>query len=89
MSQISQCDCEDCYNMEFEHAVFHVDNETESFLLKHFPHSFKCKTIIGDICEECIDELNADYEELFVFDNYRNLSINEKYIKNPELLEQP
>lgn len=84
MSSLRLCDADDCYQSENDCGVYHIDKETEDFLRKHC--SYWMKSSYDDICEDCIDNINTDYPNFFIFDEYDRLTISQGYITNPELL---
>ena len=86
MSCLKLCDSEDCYNTDNDTFIHHIDYDTTQFLLEHCKSWFRSYAI-EDICQECIDSINADYSEFFILDNSNKLSIGKKYINNPKLLE--
>ena len=84
MSCLRLCDCDDCYESGNTQKIYHIDHDTETFLREHCNYWFKAS--FDDICVGCIENINMDYDEFFVYDDY-NLCINDKYLKAPELLK--
>ena len=86
MSSLSLCDGNDCYKTENDCEVHHVDDKVEKFLKMYCSNWMNGS--YDDICQDCIDSVNEDYQEFFIFDEYDGLCISDKYLQNPELLKE-
>lgn len=84
MSCLKLCDSEDCYQSENDCHVYHIDLETAIFLEENVSHWMSA---YDDICKDCVENTNIDYPEFFIIDEMNNLSISEKYINNPKLVQ--
>ena len=85
MSSLSWCDGSDCCKSENDCEIYHIDRETEDFLKENVPYWMNGS--YNDICKDCIDQTNIDYPDFFIIDESNNLSINKKYIDNPNLVK--
>ncbi|MDX8383429.1 MAG: hypothetical protein R8M45_05065 [Ghiorsea sp.] len=85
MSSLKLCDSDDCYKSENDCRVFSIHGETKRFLKMYCKTWFQLMPI-SDICQDCIDNANADYEGFFEVDGY-SLKIGSKYINDPTLLD--
>ena len=83
MSSIKLCDSEDCYQTENDCRIYSVSiwmrQKVEEL---HITNWFK--TPYKDICQDCIDQANVDYPDLFLLDCINNVYINDKYQYNKE-----
>ena len=84
MSTLKYCDCEDCYQSENDSKIYNIDSKSRIFLLEYCRSwmNYSC----DDICEDCIEQINEDYESFFIKDKYLDYTINRKYINNPKLV---
>lgn len=77
MSCFTICDGDECTNTEND-GVYHVDYETQKYLEVCHENSFGSS--IEDICEDCIETINENYEKdrplLIVSDGYLKLNVN-------------
>jgi hypothetical protein len=84
MSCRSYCDIEGCRRDEDDGEVYSLDFETSEFLKTHLSRWFDT---YDDICQECTIVINSDYPDFFLVHGASNLSVNMKYVNNPELLK--
>ncbi len=84
MSKLILCDGDDCYQSENEVQMFSIDDKTREFLQTYCSNwtKYHCE----DICQDCIDQANNDYENFFIIKDYL-LNIGQEYIDNPKLID--
>jgi hypothetical protein len=85
MSSLQLCDGDDCFNTENDRKIYNISGKTREFLRTHCQFWFNF--YIKDICQDCIDCANADYEGFFVIDDNGSLRIGDEYIAHPSLLD--
>ena len=85
MSCRRYCDIRDCYEDEDGGEIYSIDFETREFLKTSLSRWFNA---YDDICQQCIMDINSDYPDFFLVHGASNLSVNMKYVNNPELLKE-
>ena len=85
MSCRRYCDIKDCYEDEDDGRVHSIDFETREFLKTNLSRWFNA---YDDICQQCIMDINSDYPDFFLVGNAGGISVNMKYVNNPELLKE-
>ena len=84
MSCRRYCDIKDCETHCDNGDVFSIDYDTGEFLKEHLSWMFD---EYEDICQECMTWMDSSYRDIFLT-NGDDFTINPKYAKNPELLEE-
>lgn len=85
MSSLKLCDSEECCHTENDCKIYDIDCDTKEFLKEHCKSWFNYSC--DDVCRDCVDNINFDYNGFFIIDKYSDLSIGQKYLDNPSLLK--
>ena len=80
MSCFRVCDGDDCENTEKD-TLYYVPEEVRDFMKDFYPY-WKYFNNASDLCEGCLENINAGYPEdkpLLIIDDYSYVEISDEY----------